>query len=139
MIADADREGIATMIAYPSLGIGASSFADTAFAEDFARRWNRWAARFADARTVFAAVERSVREGLSEGVREAPVATAKAPVGADVAARAEAATTAFLSRGVGPVARPLWSPAAPGAERIRLPPGSPCSRRPPPRRERLPR
>jgi len=49
VIADADREGIETMVAYPSLGIGATSFADHAFAEDFARRWNRWAARFADA------------------------------------------------------------------------------------------
>jgi uncharacterized protein len=48
VIADADREGIDTMVAYPSLGIGATSFDDVAFAEDFARRWNRWAARFAD-------------------------------------------------------------------------------------------
>jgi predicted TIM-barrel fold metal-dependent hydrolase len=37
------------MVAYPSLGIAASSFEDPAFAEAFARRWNRWAARFADA------------------------------------------------------------------------------------------
>ena len=49
VIADADREGIGVMVAYPSLGIGASSFDDPAFAEDFARRWNRWAASFADA------------------------------------------------------------------------------------------
>jgi len=48
VIADADREGIAIMVAYPSLGLAATSFDDTAFAEDFARRWNRWAARFAD-------------------------------------------------------------------------------------------
>jgi predicted TIM-barrel fold metal-dependent hydrolase len=49
VIADADREGIGTMVAYPSLGIGASSFEDPDFAEDFAHRWNRWAAAFADA------------------------------------------------------------------------------------------
>jgi uncharacterized protein len=49
VVADADREGIDIMVAYPSLGIAASSFDDPAFAEDFARRWNRWAARFADA------------------------------------------------------------------------------------------
>jgi predicted TIM-barrel fold metal-dependent hydrolase len=49
VIADADREGIETMVAYPSLGIGATSFTDPTFAEDFTRRWNRWAARFADA------------------------------------------------------------------------------------------
>jgi hypothetical protein len=49
VIADADREGIDLMVAYPSLGIGATAFEDGAFAEDFARRWNRWAAGFADA------------------------------------------------------------------------------------------
>jgi DNA mismatch repair protein MutL len=85
--------------------------------------------RFADARTVFAAVERSVREGLSEGVREAPVATAKGPVGSDVAARAEAATAAFLTRSAGPVARPLWSPAATGASIAAD--GDPLPKRPP--------
>jgi predicted TIM-barrel fold metal-dependent hydrolase len=47
IIADADREGIDVMVAYPSLGIGATAFADLPFAEDFCRRWNRWAARFA--------------------------------------------------------------------------------------------
>jgi predicted TIM-barrel fold metal-dependent hydrolase len=49
VVADADREGIDRMVAYPSLGLGATAFDDPAFAEDFARRWNRWAARFADA------------------------------------------------------------------------------------------
>jgi hypothetical protein len=48
VIADAEREGIAVMVAYPSLGIGASAFTDLDFAEDFARRWNRWAAGFCD-------------------------------------------------------------------------------------------
>jgi DNA mismatch repair protein MutL len=76
--------------------------------------------RFADARTVFAAVERTVREGLSEGVREAPAAVVAASRAGsagsdDVAARAEAATAAFLARPAGPVARPLWGHAATGA------------------------
>ena len=46
VVADADREGIDVMVCYPSLGIGATAFDDIVFAEDFARRWNRWAARF---------------------------------------------------------------------------------------------
>ncbi len=46
VIADAEREGIAIMVAYPSLGLGATAFTDVDFAEDFTRRWNRWAARF---------------------------------------------------------------------------------------------
>ncbi len=49
VIADAEREGIATMVAYPSLGLGATAFDDIEFATDFVRRWNRWAARFCDA------------------------------------------------------------------------------------------
>jgi predicted TIM-barrel fold metal-dependent hydrolase len=48
VIADAEREGIAVMVAYPSLGLGATAFQDLEFAVDFARRWNRWAARFCD-------------------------------------------------------------------------------------------
>ncbi|HLK12902.1 MAG TPA: amidohydrolase family protein [Candidatus Binatia bacterium] len=46
ILRDADAEGIDVMVAYPSLGIGATAFSDPAFAEDFCRRWNRWAARF---------------------------------------------------------------------------------------------
>ena len=46
VVADADREGIDVMVCYPSLGLGATAFDDAAFAEDFARRWNRWAAGF---------------------------------------------------------------------------------------------
>jgi len=46
VVADADREGIAVMVCYPSLGIGATAFDDLVFADDFARRWNRWASRF---------------------------------------------------------------------------------------------
>ena len=70
--------------------------------------------RFADSRTVFAAVERAVREGLSEGVREAPIAFVGATK-AEVVARAEAATTSFLARSPEPVTRPLWGPAPAGA------------------------
>lgn len=36
MIADADREGIETMVSCPSLGIGATSLVDHGFAEAFA-------------------------------------------------------------------------------------------------------
>lgn len=46
VVEDADREGIDVMVCYPSLGLGATAFDDAAFAEDFARRWNRWAAGF---------------------------------------------------------------------------------------------
>ena len=46
IVRDADTEGIEVMIAYPSLGLGATAFTDPAFAEDFCRRWNRWAAGF---------------------------------------------------------------------------------------------
>jgi DNA mismatch repair protein MutL len=70
--------------------------------------------RFADSRTVFAAVERAVREGLSEGVREAPIAFVGASK-AEVVARAEAATASFLARGAEPVTRPLWGPTPAGA------------------------
>jgi DNA mismatch repair protein MutL len=68
--------------------------------------------KFADARTVWTAVERAVRAALSEGVREAP----RAGVGGAVASRAEAAVTAFLERGVSePYNRPLWERPGGGA------------------------
>ena len=70
--------------------------------------------KFADARTVFAAVERAVRAALSEGVREPPrVGTAEA-----VASRAESAVAAFLEsgRGAAPTTRPLWG--APGGASV---------------------
>ena len=70
--------------------------------------------RFADVRTVFAAVERAVREGLSEGVREAPAVLVAAPAG-EAVARAAAATAVFLEGGPVPVTRPLWAPATSGA------------------------
>jgi DNA mismatch repair protein MutL len=64
--------------------------------------------KFADPRTVFAAVERAVRAALSEGVREPPrVATAEA-----VVSGAEKAVAAFLELGEGtPSTRPLWGTA----------------------------
>jgi len=70
--------------------------------------------RFADVRTVFAAVERTVREGLSEGVREAPAAFVAGPAG-EAVGRAAAATAVFLEGGPVPATRPLWAPATSGA------------------------
>ena len=68
--------------------------------------------KFADARTVWTAVERAVRAALSEGVREPP----RPVVGGEVAARAEGAVTAYLERGgSGPATRPLWDRPGGGA------------------------
>ncbi len=68
--------------------------------------------KFADARTVWTAVERAVRAALSEGVREPP----RAVVGGGVASRAERAVTAYLERGGdGPTTRPLWDRPGGGA------------------------
>jgi DNA mismatch repair protein MutL len=68
--------------------------------------------KFADARTVWTAVERAVRAALSEGVREPPRVAAGEPV----AARAERAVTAYLERGVsGPTTQPLWGRPEGGA------------------------
>jgi DNA mismatch repair protein MutL len=67
--------------------------------------------KFADARTVWTAVERAVRAALSEGVREPP----RAVVGGEVAARAERAVTAYLQRGGGPATSPLWDRPGGGA------------------------
>jgi DNA mismatch repair protein MutL len=67
--------------------------------------------KFADARTVFAAVERAVRAALSQGVREPPRAVA----GGEAAARAEQAVSAHLERGGGPATRPLWDRPGTGA------------------------
>jgi DNA mismatch repair protein MutL len=68
--------------------------------------------KFADARTVWTAVERAVRAALSEGVREAP----RAAVGGDVSAGARAAVTAFLEHGGRDQGtRPLWEHLGSGA------------------------
>jgi DNA mismatch repair protein MutL len=74
--------------------------------------------KFADARTVFAAVERSVRAALSGGVREPSGATpgagdASLPAAAQ---RAGAAVETFLGRqGEVPRTRPLWASPGVGA------------------------
>ena len=68
--------------------------------------------KFADARTVWTAVERAVRGALSEGVREVPRAElGGASSGPEAARRAEGAVTAFLERGIEPSTRPLWDKA----------------------------
>jgi DNA mismatch repair protein MutL len=66
--------------------------------------------KFADARTVWTAVERAVHATLSEGTRDAP----RVAVNGEVAARAERAVTAFVERG-GPATRPLWDRIRGGA------------------------
>ncbi|HSD67376.1 MAG TPA: DNA mismatch repair endonuclease MutL [Vicinamibacteria bacterium] len=74
--------------------------------------------KFADARTVFSAVERAVRAALSEGAREPPRAAVRGEVaaraGQAVAARAGQAVAAFLDRGA-PATRPLWERGPGGA------------------------
>jgi len=68
--------------------------------------------KFADARTIWTAVERAVRAALSEGVREPP----RAAVGGEVASRAERAATAYLERREGgPANRALWGRSEGGA------------------------
>jgi DNA mismatch repair protein MutL len=55
--------------------------------------------RFADTRTVWAAVERAVRQSLGEGVRDLPrVEVGRGGGGEEVAERAEAATRSFFER-----------------------------------------
>jgi DNA mismatch repair protein MutL len=71
--------------------------------------------RFADARTVWTAVERAVRQALSEGTREAPRA-GLGPTAVEQARRVEAAVTAFLERGTGEAhTAPLWARRGTGA------------------------
>ena len=74
--------------------------------------------KFADARTVFAAVERAVRAALSGGVREPPAVTpgGGATSGPEAVQRAGAAVGTFLERGGGGVAtRALWERPGIGA------------------------
>ncbi|HEX9187522.1 MAG TPA: DNA mismatch repair endonuclease MutL, partial [Vicinamibacteria bacterium] len=71
--------------------------------------------KFADARTVFTAVERAVRQALSEGVREVPRAELAGEAGEPVR-RVESAVTAFLERRESePRTAPLWEPRGSGA------------------------
>jgi DNA mismatch repair protein MutL len=64
--------------------------------------------RFADPRTVFAAVERALRAAFAEGMRRAPPVESRGgdTVGRDVAVRARAAVAGFLERGTGE--EPRW-------------------------------
>lgn len=74
--------------------------------------------KFADARTVFAAVERAVRAALSGGVREPPGVTpgSGAASGREAVERAGAAVGTFLERGGGGAAtRVLWERPGIGA------------------------
>jgi DNA mismatch repair protein MutL len=73
--------------------------------------------KFADARTVFAAVERAVRAALSGGVREAPwVASGKVASAPEAVQRVEAAAGRFLERAEDSGGnRPLWASPGGGA------------------------
>jgi predicted TIM-barrel fold metal-dependent hydrolase len=46
VMADADREGIETMIFFPSVALGVPGFTDQAFAAEVARLYNRWLAGY---------------------------------------------------------------------------------------------
>jgi predicted TIM-barrel fold metal-dependent hydrolase len=46
VLADADREGIDTMVFFPSVGLGLPGFLDAAFAAEFARLYNAWLAGY---------------------------------------------------------------------------------------------
>jgi hypothetical protein len=46
VLADADREGIDTMVFFPSVGLGLPGFRDQAFAGEFARLYNAWLAGY---------------------------------------------------------------------------------------------
>jgi len=46
VLADADREGIETMVFFPSAGLGLPAFEDAAFAAEMARAYNRWIAEY---------------------------------------------------------------------------------------------
>ncbi len=111
----------AVLEAYRSAGTGERGFEAFLFVEvpahlvDVNVHPAKTEVRFADGRTVFAAVERAVRAGLAEGVREAPtVGVSRADDG--VAARAEAAMEAYLARAEQPLeSRRLWPASRSGA------------------------
>jgi DNA mismatch repair protein MutL len=63
--------------------------------------------RFADGRTVFAAVERAVREALVAGAARAPAVSSREAADG-VAERAAAAVDAYVSRGEAYAGRPPW-------------------------------
>ena len=82
--------------------------------------------RFADARTVWAAVERAVAEALSTGVREPPgVEVTRPGTAADAVRRAEASVAAFLEgeRAAG-IRAGVWPMPASSAGRVAEPAGT---------------
>jgi DNA mismatch repair protein MutL len=106
----------AVLEAYRSAGAGDRGFEAFLFVEvpphvvDVNVHPAKTEVKFADARTVWAAVERAVRGALSEGVREAP--RAELAASGEAASRAEGAVTAFLERGGEPRPLPLWVPGS---------------------------
>ncbi len=114
----------AVLEAYRSTGAGERGFEAFVFVElpahlvDVNVHPAKTEVRFAEARTVFAAVERGVREGLSIGVLEAPTVAIGGSTREDVDARAATATTAFVARGEALACRPLWSMPGGGASLV---------------------
>jgi DNA mismatch repair protein MutL len=128
----------AVLEAYRSAGAGERGFEAFVFVElpshmvDVNVHPAKTEVRFADARTVFAAVERAVRQGLSAGVLEAPPVAIAGASGESVAARAAAAATAFLARGQAPQSRPLWPAPGSGASLVAEPMAAPALEAPVP-------
>jgi DNA mismatch repair protein MutL len=106
----------AVLEAYRSAGSGERGFEAFLFVElpahlvDVNVHPAKTEVRFADGRTVFGAVERAVREGLIEGVRQAP-AVSVGRSAESVTARAGAAVAAVLERGEEPPNRSFWAAA----------------------------
>ena len=110
----------AVLEAYRSAGSGERGFEAFLFVElpshlvDVNVHPAKTEVRFADGRTVFGAVERAVREGLVEGVRQAP-AVSVASAAERMAAGAEVATSAFHERSEPPANRGFWPAGSGGA------------------------
>ena len=107
----------AVLEAYRSAGSGERGFEAFLFVElpahlvDVNVHPAKTEVRFADGRAVFGAVERAVREGLVEGVRQAPAVTVERP-GQSVPGSAGAVTAAVFEGGDEPANRSLWAAAA---------------------------
>jgi DNA mismatch repair protein MutL len=76
--------------------------------------------RFADTRTVWAAVERAVRQSLGEGVRDLPRVEVGSEGGQGIPERAEAATRSFFERtsGCGEVSGREWERGIGAPDRV---------------------